>query len=162
MSDVLLRDITSSDLERIFDDQRDPVARRMAAFGAEDAEDREAFDLKWHRIFADDSIRTRAIELDGELVGYLVCFEMSELRQVGYWISRAWWGRGAATRALELFLMELEERPLYACAAADNVASIRVLEKCGFVLLRHGQAFAKGRGEQVDEVVMVLRRGGVR
>jgi RimJ/RimL family protein N-acetyltransferase len=51
---------------------------------------------------------------------------------VGYWIGREFWGRGLATRALSAFLHEVEERPIYAGVAETNVASIRVLEKCGF------------------------------
>ena len=160
MRGLLLRDISPADLEQIFEDQRDPVARWMAAFGAVDADDREAFDWKWHEILADQGIRTRAIEAQGEFAGYLVCFELSEMRQVGYWISRPFWGQGIATLALSLLLEELEVRPLYACAAADNAASIRVLEKCGFATLMHRRAFAKGRDVEVEEVVMILNEAG--
>ena len=38
-----------------------------------------------------------------------------------------------ATTALRLFLDLVTTRPLYAFAAKHNVASIRVLEKCGFI-----------------------------
>lgn len=37
-----------------------------------------------------------------------------------------------ATAALRLFLGIVTTRPLYAFAVKHNVASIRVLEKCGF------------------------------
>ena len=55
-------------------------------------------------------------------------------REVGYWIDRAFWGRGIATTALTAFLRLEQTRPLYAGVAKHNVASIRVLEKCGFVI----------------------------
>ena len=42
--------------------------------------------------------------------------------------------RAVATRALRAFLDELTERPLFAGVAEHNVASIRVLEKCGFAI----------------------------
>ena len=40
------------------------------------------------------------------------------------------WGKGIASRALSLFLNEIAEK--YALSSADNIASIRVLEKNGF------------------------------
>ncbi len=40
--------------------------------------------------------------------------------------------------------------------AKDNVASIRVLEKCGFVITNEGREFAAGRGEEVAEYVLTL------
>jgi RimJ/RimL family protein N-acetyltransferase len=52
---------------------------------------------------------------------------------VGYWIGREFWGRGLATRALAELLGMVNARPLHAYVAKSNVASIRVLEKCGFV-----------------------------
>ena len=53
-------------------------------------------------------------------------------REVGYWIGKEYWGRGIATRALSESLDYLQTRPLYARVARHNVASIRVLHKCGF------------------------------
>ena len=156
MQGLLLRDIEAHDLEHIFEDQRDPAARQMAAFGAVDPHDRAAFDAKFVDILADPSIVTRTIELEGEFAGYLISFEMKGVREVGYWITRAVWGRGIATAGLRLFLRELTQRPLHARAAADNAGSIRVLEKCGFQVLRHERGFAKGRGEEIDEVLLVL------
>jgi RimJ/RimL family protein N-acetyltransferase len=64
-------------------------------------------------------------------------------------------GRGIATRALQEFL-QLATRPLYARAASDNAASIRVLTNCGFLLVGEGREFAHGRNEETDEVVLRL------
>jgi RimJ/RimL family protein N-acetyltransferase len=47
-------------------------------------------------------------------------------------------------------------RPLYARAASDNAGSIRVLEKCGFTRVGGGRAFAHGRDEETEEVVLRL------
>ena len=66
------------------------------------------------------------------------------------------WGRGIATRALQAFLQLEATRPLYAHAASDNGASIRVLTKCGFLIVGEGREFAHGRGEETDEVVLRL------
>ncbi|MCB9916656.1 MAG: GNAT family N-acetyltransferase [Planctomycetes bacterium] len=156
MSALVLDDLRDTDLEAVFADQRDPLGRRMAAFGAPDADDRAAFDARWACVRADPSRVVRVLREDGAYVGYLVSFLHDGLRHLGYWITRAAWGRGLATRALRQFLAEFPERPLYARAAADNAASRRVLEKCGFQLVRYERGFAQARGEEIDEVVMVL------
>lgn len=78
--------------------------------------------------------------VDGQVAGNVVCWETLGVREVGYWIGRAFWGRGIATKALALFLTEMTTRPVFAYVAAHNVGSIRVLEKCGFGPLEAGDA----------------------
>ena len=70
-----------------------------------------------------------------------------------YWLGREYWGRGVATDALRRFLAEIKARPLYARAAADNRASLRVL-KSGFTIFSYDKAFANARGEDVEEVIL--------
>jgi RimJ/RimL family protein N-acetyltransferase len=90
-------------------------------------------------------------------VGYIASFDLDDQREVTYWIGRQDWGKGIATRALHEFLARIERaRPLYARAASDNVASIRVLEKCGFTRVGDARAFAHGRNEEIDEVILRL------
>jgi RimJ/RimL family protein N-acetyltransferase len=54
------------------------------------------------------------------------------------------------------FLDHVKERPLYAVVAKHNVASVRVLEKCGFVLSDEEIGPADERGEDVEEVLLKL------
>jgi RimJ/RimL family protein N-acetyltransferase len=157
-ADVHLREVTEADLATLFEFQRDPDGVRMAAFTTKDPSDRAAYMAQWTRILATPAVRMRAIVADGRLVGSIVCFEMEDAHEVSYWIDRACWRRGVASRALAAFLREETRRPLHGRAAADNVASIRVLEKCGFVLAGRERGFANARGEEIDEVVMVLDR----
>jgi RimJ/RimL family protein N-acetyltransferase len=124
--------VTEDDLPIFYDHQRDPVANRMAAF---QPRERDAFMTHWASILRDTSGVERTIELDGTVVGYVVLFGFEGRREVGYWIGREFWGRGVATRALSAFLDEVTERPIYAGVAKTNVASIRVLEKCGFTAM---------------------------
>src|SRR5206468_2446209 len=95
-------------------------------------------------------------EIDGRVVGHIASFDLEGRREVTYWIGREDWGRGIATRALQEFLQLEATRPLYAGAASDNAASIRVLTKCGFVIVGEGRGFAYGRNEETDEVVLRL------
>jgi RimJ/RimL family protein N-acetyltransferase len=91
------------------------------------------------------------------VVGHIVSFDLGGHREVAYWIGRRHCGRGIATRALHEFLATVEmARPLYAHAASDNVASIRVLEKRGFRRVGEDRAFAHGRNEDTDEVLLRL------
>lgn len=153
---VRLRDVTDADLDVFFENMSDPVARRMAAFTSKDLPVREAFDARWRRMLADASIVARTIEVEGRVAGSVLSFEQSGEREVTYWIAREHWGRGVATAALAQFIRECTTRPLFGRAARDNAASIRVLEKCGFVLDREARGFADARGEEIDEVVLML------
>jgi RimJ/RimL family protein N-acetyltransferase len=159
-SDVLLRDVTESDLPIFFEQQLDPAANQMAAFTAKDPADRAAFTAKWARILDDDTITKRTILFGGRVAGSVSSFmaPWSGQLEVTYWLGREYWGRGIATKALTEFLGHLKARPVYARAAKDNIASIRVLAKCGFTISGHDKGFANARGEEVEEVV--LRLGG--
>lgn len=84
-------------------------------------------------------------------------FERFGKPEVTYWIEKEYWGRGIATKALSEFLSYLKTRPLYACAAKDNIASIRVLEKCGFTILGEDKGFSNARGEEVEEFILKLK-----
>ena len=127
--EVRLRGVTEDDLPVFFEHQRDPEANRMAAFPPRD---RDAFMAHWTTILREASVVLRTVLLDGEVAGNVVVFDYEGRREVGYWIGRAFWGKGVATSALRAFLAEVTERPIYAGVAEANVASIRVLEKCGF------------------------------
>jgi RimJ/RimL family protein N-acetyltransferase len=154
---IRLRDVRPEDLDILFTFQGDAEANRMAAFTAKDPSDREAFNRHWQKIMADETVDARIILLGNEIVGSLGRFEMFGLTQVTYWIGKQFWGRGLATAALQTFLAEYTERPLYGSAAADNARSIRVLEKCGFRPFKTDRGFANARGEEIDEVVLILR-----
>jgi hypothetical protein len=48
-------------------------------------------------------------------------------------------------------------RPLYyASAAGDNVASIRILQKCGFMICGYAKSFAGARGAEIEKVMLQL------
>ena len=145
--EVRLRAVTEDDLPVFYEHQADPVAYRMAAFTPRE---RDAFMTHWGSILRDASGVERTIELDGTVVGNVLLFTFEGRREVGYWVGREFWGRGIATRALAALLAEVSERPIYAGVAETNVASIRVLEKCGFTV---AEAIAD---EHPGEVLMLL------
>ena len=153
---IALRPLVDDDLDAIFEQMKDPESVRMAAFTAEDPADRQAFLAHRSRIRADPSVVERVIEADGTFAGTIASFEIDGEREVTYWIDRALWGRGIASAALQSFLSISTERPLFARAAADNAGSLRVLEKAGFRRIGVDRGFARGRGEEIEEVILRL------
>jgi RimJ/RimL family protein N-acetyltransferase len=135
---LVLREIEDRDLGVLFEHSTDPDAIRMAAFTSPEADDRASFDRRWARLRSDVSTTNRVIEIDGRVVGHIASFDLEGHREVTYWIGREDWGRGLATRALQEFLQPDATRPLYARAASDNAASIRVWTKCGFLSWARG------------------------
>lgn len=148
MNEIILRQIVETDLPLFFEHQVDPEAIRIAAFPARG---REAFMAHWAKILADPAVVTRAIVFEGEVAGNVVAFEQKGVTLVGYWIGREYWGRGIATSALSQFLPFVTTRPLYAHVAKHNLASIRVLEKCGF-LPERSQVGSDG----IEELILTL------
>jgi RimJ/RimL family protein N-acetyltransferase len=153
--EVALREVHDSDLPVFFRQMNDPAALRMAAFTAEDPADRDRFDAHWARIRSSSDV-LRTVLVDGDVVGSAAVYGEPGEREVTYWIDRAHWGRGIATAALRALLAAVPERPLYARAAADNTASRRVLEKCGFRVTAQARGYANARGAEMDEVVLTL------
>lgn len=153
---LTLRPVQTADLEIFFAQQLDPQANWMAAFTAPDPADRAAFDAHWARILNDAAVLMRTICLGQAVAGHVASFERWGEREVTYWLGREYWGRGLASAALRAFLCEDLHRPLAARAALDNAASLRVLEKCGFIRLRVERGFADARGAEIDEAVLRL------
>ena len=82
-----------------------------------------------------------AIDVNGEAigaVGYVPGRDVERFSaEIGYWLGEQFWGRGIATEALTLVtgyvFGQLNFLRLFALPFADNSASIRVLEKAGYV-----------------------------
>jgi RimJ/RimL family protein N-acetyltransferase len=154
---VILRDTTEDDLPIFFEQQLDSDANYMAAFTAEDPTDKDAFTAHWAKILGDDTKINKTILLDERVAGYVACFEQFGEPEVSYWIGKEYWGRGLATKALSDFLGYVKVRPLCARVAKDNIASIRVLEKCGFTISGEDKGFSNARGEEIEEFILKLR-----
>ncbi len=144
------------DLSIFFDYQLDSAANHMAAFTAKDPNDREAFDKHWQTIRSDKKIVIKTIVANGKVVGHIARFVQFNQLEVTYWIGKSFWGKGIATEALAMFLELLKDRPIFARAAKDNVASLRVLEKCGFTIAGEDKGYANARGEEIEEYMLKL------
>jgi RimJ/RimL family protein N-acetyltransferase len=153
INNVQLRDAQETDLPIFFEQQLDPDAIQMAAFPSRN---RVAFMAHWSKIMADDSVWVKTILFNGDIAGNIVCFEQLGEREVGYWLGKEFWGKGIASQALAQFLDVIETRPLYAHVAKRNIASRRVLEKCGFKVVAEDNFFSKIFGEDIEEYILIL------
>lgn len=155
-----LRKVAEPDVAVFFANQQDPVANQMAAFTAPDPTDRRTFAEHWARLLDDDTVLVRTIVVDGRVAGNVLLFWHAGQPEVGYWLGREFWGRGVASSAVAQFLGLVRMRPLYARVAKDNVASVRVLSKAGFVVIGEDRAFAHARGGEVEAYVLRLGDDG--
>lgn len=111
--------------------------------------------------------RNFAIAFDGAIVGG-VGLELREdihrcTAEIGYWLGRAWWGRGIASEAVRRMVeygfatfdsvVRIEGHVF-----ASNVASARVLEKCGFVQEARLRRAVIKEGVVQDDLVFGLLR----
>lgn len=107
-----------------------------------------------------------AIEVGGEAVGGIGIELDTDVErvsaEVGYWLGEAYWGRGIATEALTAVTAEAFKRfditRLYALAFADHAASVRVLEKAGYVREGHLRQSAIKEGKIRDQLLFAAYR----
>jgi RimJ/RimL family protein N-acetyltransferase len=170
---LLLRDITEADAGLLFDLDSDPEVLRY--IGPRPAADVAAYAERtrtvyvplqahpWHgvRLVFDRAgglflgwvfVRPAPASRDARALGWARPDEV----EIGYRYRRSAWGRGVATEAatplVRVALADPATSAVVACARADNVASLRVLEKLG--LARVGEV----RLSETDEVTVKLAR----
>jgi RimJ/RimL family protein N-acetyltransferase len=154
---ITLRTLRDSDLDAFFDWESDPRTVEMEAFTRALA-DRSECDARYERLRHDPSVTLRAIDDDGELVGWVSSRTIEGERELSYLIAPARWGQGLASRAVRAFLAIEPTRPLYGRVAENNAASARVLARAGFVEVGSRTSFAAGIGAEVVERIYRLDR----
>lgn len=92
---------------------------------------------------------------EGGVAGYVTVFPRGEDRELGYWLGRAFWGRGLATAAVREMLSLVRERPLVARVSKHNAASLRVVQKNGFTILRDDRWQPRPDGPSIEEWVLI-------
>lgn len=153
---IQLRDPVENDIPILFEQQKDPDYNQMAAFTRENPSDWAAFEAQWLKILADTTIEKKVIIVNEKVVGSISKFQMFGKTQICYGIDKSFWGKGITSNSLNIFLKTISERPLYAQAASDNHASIKVLEKCGFKLIGKETGFANARQAEIEESIFEL------
>ncbi|HEX8028620.1 MAG TPA: GNAT family N-acetyltransferase [Vicinamibacterales bacterium] len=95
--------------------------------------------LKWASQLDEPTVW--AIEVGGEAAGGIGIELHADVErasaEIGYWLGQSLWGRGIVTEALiavtKAAFRRFEITRLYAVPFADHTASVRVLEKAGYV-----------------------------
>ena len=97
---------------------------------------------------------------DSKNIGYVQLVKIEEGWEIGYHIAEAFTGNGYATEAANLFLKHLKDntqiKEIYGIALANNKASRRVLEKCGFELIFEGIGLYQGRKRKIIKTIKHL------
>jgi [ribosomal protein S5]-alanine N-acetyltransferase len=113
------------------------------------------------------SVTDFAIEVDGEAIG-AIGFVMGEdvhrrSAEVGYWLGRAFWGRGIASAAVrgltDHAFDQFDLIRLYSGVFAWNLASTRVLEKAGYTMEGRLRDAVTKDGRTTDELLYAIVRG---
>jgi len=151
---VELRAVVPDDLEIFFRQQQDPESNDLAKVFPRS---RSYFDAHWEQSLCNPTVIVRTILLDGVVAGRVTSFTVEGTTMVGYWIERAHWGKGIATRAMEAFVGTVDIRPLHAQVATSNIGSIKVLERCGFVKIGEKESPEDERYAACIEAEYILR-----
>lgn len=129
---IELREFVASDLKALDAIQGDRAVFDMAMVRPRTSQE---FAAHLEKVLADPQALFRVIVVDGEVAGTMGSFVRGHL-QVGYALSPKFWGRGIASEALRQVLLLEKRRPVFAEVVSSNLGSRRVLEKCGFRLVR--------------------------
>jgi ribosomal-protein-alanine N-acetyltransferase len=119
---------------------------------------RKAIEFLISRYSGEDGPFVYAVLLrPGEYVGHVEAVQIDHGWEVGYQVAEAYTGRGLATEALTAFIPYIMRRlgtdKLWGICRADNNASLRVLEKCGFELESEGEAVYHGKIHMIRRYV---------
>jgi len=96
---------------------------------------------QWIELVTDENPVTNfAIEYKGSAVGGIGLIKQDDIfrksAEIGYWLGEKYWNKGIATKSLKAIIAysfnTFDIIRLYAHVFDSNIASIRVMTKCGF------------------------------
>ena len=166
---LLLRKLSLDDAYDLFAYGRDPEVTRYVMWEPHRTVDDSIQFIKWAiRQYEEGQIAPWGVELKetGKLVGTAGFHTWSTRHrraEIGYTLARPFWGQGLMTEAVRAIIdfgfrvMDLNR--IEARCFTENIASARVMEKCGmqFEALLREQELVKGRYEDL-KMYSILRR----
>ena len=164
---LILRPWRSSDLDDLYEYASVDGVGQMAGWKPHESREES---LEILRRFIDGK-RTFALECDGKAIGSLGIeqynekrfpeFDEKRCREIGYVLSKAYWGRGLmpeAVRKVIKYLFEEVKLDVILCGHfLSNRQSARAQEKCGFHHYAFGQ-YETRLGTVEDDEITVLRK----
>ena len=139
---LILRDFVISDWEALNAFLSDPDVTRFMHFASWDEEKRR----RWLVSLVEEASNPQrdayqwalTLHSNGQLIGWLVIgwsLHAAETRECGYALNRQFWGQGYMPEALQAAITYeftvLGSRCIIAECETENVASARVMQKCG-------------------------------
>jgi RimJ/RimL family protein N-acetyltransferase len=121
----------------------------------------------WLRLVAESTPETNfVVAVADEAVGGIGLTLQDDVSrrsaEIGYWLGRAYWGRGIATAAVRALtdwaFAHFDLCRLYAGVFEWNPASARVLEKAGYVLEGRLRRSVTKDGRTIDQLLYALVR----
>ncbi len=151
-----IRKLQEADLQKLFEMQKDPESRWMAAFGSRDTDDYQTYLRHMSKIAEDKSAMYKVVEHEDQVAGMVGKWVNEHGPELMYWTDKKFKGLGLTTTAVREFLLLFTERPLYAHTAGDNLASQAILNKVGFLKYEEVMSYSEIRKMEIVEVGYVL------
>lgn len=106
------------------------------------------------------------IAVNNEAIGGIGIHPQQNVRcknaEIGYWLAESFWGNGIISTAIPKIITygfeKFDINRIYATVFGNNIASQKVLEKCGFVLEAQLQKTIFKNNEYLDELIYAVRR----
>ena len=138
---IILRRLENSDVEDLYAIYSDTKAMKFrGSKPMTDLSDARRFVADQHLSEGGITTIRKVAELDGQVLGTVMLrFDRSKVDEceIGYSLGREHWGRGLGTAVLSRLMEDLgrstEISKLTAYCHRDNLASIKILERSGFV-----------------------------
>lgn len=113
--------------------------------------------------YSDEHFYGWVLDVDDVLVGTIGAYDYKDgCIEAGLSIVRACWGRGYATEALKAVLVYLTENEGISCVtawcAAENIGSLRAMEKAGMKLVRTEKGGLAVEGRTYDKLYYEYRK----
>ncbi|MCQ2478791.1 MAG: GNAT family N-acetyltransferase, partial [Clostridia bacterium] len=90
---------------------------------------------------------------DNKNIGYVQIAPTDDGWEIGYHIAKKYTGKGYASEAVSSFLPVIAEKKalsvIYGISLKENIASIKVMEKCGFENLYSGTGIYQGERREI-------------
>ena len=144
--------------QAVYENSQDEETRRFVPDEVYNSveEAREAIEFLMSRYEnADGPFVYPIITNDGDKnIGYVQLCQIDDGSwEIGYHIAKEFTGKGYATEAVKAFLpamaQKLNIKEVYGICLAENTASVRVLEKCGFVQVYQGAGNYQGKEAEI-------------
>ena len=148
--------------QAVYENSQDDDTRRFVPDEVYNSveEAREAIDFLMSRYDTNDGPFVYPIITNdsGKNIGYIqICKLEDGTWEIGYHIAKNFTGKGYATEAVKAFLSDMSKKlnikEVYGICLAENLASVRVLEKCGFTQIYQGFGNYQGKEEQIIKTI---------